>query len=566
MFKSNKKRSRGEKQKSTNGEDFMKKSAVIFVFVFFVGILSAQVENQDKADFVLTNGKIFTVSEKNPDVQAIATKDGKIIALGANEEMRAYIGPSTKVLDVHRKLVIPGFIDAHCHFSSGGRSLSMLDLSDATSVAYVQEKIAERIKDMPEGKLVSGYASFPNPGLYGELGWPTKEILDKVSPDNPVVMHRRGGHAVWVNSVALKISNITKESEVPEGGEVVIDPKTGEPTGILKEAAQSLLKVHSEVNPKEDIERALKHAASLGITGIHTGSYLKEIEIYKELRDEGKLTLRVYGWLSIGGLDEYIEKGIKQGHGDDRVKVGFLKCYIDGTIGVRSALMFEPFTEEPGNTGLAQMEEEEFYALVEKAHKHGYQVGVHAIGDKAVHWVLNAIERAQKKYGKKGLRHRVEHNTVNTLDDTERFQELGVIASMQPTITGGEMYKRQRLGLERARRVDMVRTLLTKGAELCWGTDWPVSRLNPVYTLNELVYRVYPEQRLTMAEAIKYYTLGSAYASFEEDIKGSLEVGKLADMVVLSQDILKANPKNIPMTEVLYTIVGGKIVYDKSLE
>jgi predicted amidohydrolase YtcJ len=543
----------------------MRKKIVVLVFLVFVGILFAHVEDQEKADLVVLNGRVFTIVEENPEVQAVAVKDGKILALGTTKKIKTYVGKATKVLDVRRKLVLPGFIDAHCHFSSGGRSLSMLDLSNATSVPYIQEKIAERIKEMPEGKLISGFASFPNPALYGELGWPTKEILDKVSPNNPVVMRRRGGHAVWVNSVALKMSKITKDSEVPEGGEVVIDPKTGESTGILKEAAQSLVKVYSEAEPKEDIERALKHAAKLGITGIHTGSYLKEIDIYQELRDERKLTLRVYGWLPISRLDEYIEKGIKQGQGDEMVKVGFLKCYIDGTIGVRSALMFESFAEEPGNTGLPQMEEEEFYALVEKAHKNGYQIGVHAIGDKAVQWVLNAVEQAQEKHGKKGLRHRVEHNTVNVLSDTQRFRELGVIASMQPTITGGEMYKRQRLGIERARRVDMVRTLLTKGADLCWGTDWPVSQLNPMYNLNELVYRVYPEQRLTMAEAIKYYTLGAAYASFEEDIKGSLEVGKLADMVVLSQDLLRPNPKNIPMTEVLYTIVGGKIVFDRSV-
>jgi predicted amidohydrolase YtcJ len=546
------------------GEYFMKKCGAFLVSLAFVGLLFGHVEDQGKADLVVLNGKIFTVSEQNPEVQAVAVKNGKILALGTAKNIKGYIGQSTMVLDVRRKLVLPGFIDAHCHFSSGGRSLSMLDLSSATSVAYIQEKLSERIKDMPEGKLVSGYASFPNPTLYGGLGWPTKEMLDKVSPDNPVVMRRRGGHAVWVNSVVLKMSDITTDSEIPEGGEIVVDPETGELTGILKEAAASLVKVSGEVNPKEDIERALKHAAELGITGIHTGSYLKEIEIYKELRDEGKLTLRVYGWLPISRLDEYIEKGIRQGQGDEMVKAGFLKCYIDGTIGVRSALMFEPFAEEPGNTGLAQMAEEEFYALIEKAHKHGYQVGVHAIGDKAVHWVLNAVERAQDKHGKKGLRHRVEHNTVNILPDTRRFKELGVIASMQPTITGGEMYKRQRLGSERARRVDMVRTLLTKGAVLCWGTDWPVSPLNPMYNLNELVNRVYPEQKLTMAEAIKYYTLGSAYASFEEDIKGSLEVGKLADMVVLSKDLLRPDIKDIPKTEVVYTIVDGRIVYDRS--
>jgi predicted amidohydrolase YtcJ len=549
---------------NNNGEYLMKKCAVFFVSLVLVGLMFGHIEDQERADLVVTNGRIFTIAEDNPEVQAVAVKDGKILALGTTKKIKEYIGASTKVLDVRQKLVIPGFIDAHCHFSSGGRSLSMLDLSSATSVSHIQEKISERIKETPEGQLVSGYASFPNPILYGELGWPTKEILDKVSPDNPVVMRRRGGHAVWVNSVVLEMSNINKDSEVPEGGEIVIDPKTGEPTGILKEAAASLVKVHGKVNPRKDIERALEHAAALGLTGVHTGSYLKEIEIYEELRDEGKLTLRVYAWLPISGLDEYIEKGIKQGQGDDLVKVGFLKCYIDGTIGVRSALMFEPFAEEPGNTGLAQMEEEEFYALVEKAHKNGYQVGVHAIGDKAVHWVLNAVERAQEKHEKKALRHRVEHNTVNTIADTKRFGELGVIASMQPTITGGEMYKRQRLGIERARRVDMVRTLLTKGAVLCWGTDWPVSPLNPMYSFNELVNRVYPEQKLTMAEAIKYYTLGPAYASFEEDIKGSLEVGKLADMVVLSKDLLRPNPKDIAKTEVVYTILGGKVVFDRS--
>jgi len=376
-------------------------------------------------------------------------------------------------------------------------------------------------------------------------------------------MRRRGGHAVWVNSVALKKSNITKDSEVPEGGEIVLDPETGEPTGILKEAAQSLLKVWDKPEPREDIERALEHAAELGLTGIHTGSSLQQIEIFRQLRDEGKLTLRVYAWLSLDNVDDYIRKGIKQGQGDHMVKVGFLKAFIDGTIGVRSALMFEPFAEEPGNTGLAQYDEEEFYALVEKAHANGYQVGVHAIGDKGVHWVLNAVERAQQRHGKKGLRHRVEHNTVTTFEDTKRYGKLGVVASMQPNITGSEMYRRMRLGIERARRVDMWRTLIDNGAVLAWGTDWPVSPLNPMFNLYQLVTRYYKEERLTMAEAIKYYTYGPAYASFEEDIKGTLEVGKLADMVVLSQDLFTIQPRDITKTEVLYTILGGKIVYEK---
>ncbi len=544
----------------------MKKLKIALFVCLFIGSSLGSAQNQQTADLVITNAKIFTVSEENPYVQAIAVKDGNILALGSNQDVAPYTRTTTKVLDVGGKLVIPGFIDAHCHFGSGGHSLTMLDLSNALSVDYIQKQIAARIEDLPEGAPVFGFASFPNPGLFKGLGWPKKEILDKVSPNNPIVMRRRGGHAVWVNSVALKKSNITKDSEVPEGGEIVLDPETGEPTGILKEAAQSLLKVWDQPKPKEDIERALEHAAKLGLTSIHTGSYLKQIEIFKQLRDEGKLTLRVYAWLSLDDIDDYIQKGIKQGQGDHMVKIGFLKAFIDGTIGVRSALMFEPFAEEPGNTGLAQYEEEEFYALVEKAHANGYQVGVHAIGDKGVHWVLNAIEQAQQRHGKKGLRHRVEHNTVTTFEDTKRYGRLGVVASMQPNITGSEMYKRMRLGVERARRVDMWKTLLDNGAVLAWGTDWPVSPLNPTFNLYQLATRYYEEERLTMAEAIKYYTYGPAYASFEEDIKGTLEVGKLADMVVLSQDLFTIQPRDITKTEVLYTILGGKIVYENSSE
>jgi len=436
-------------------KEVMKKLKLGLFILLFIGVLACYSQDQEIAELVIKNGKIFTVSEENPFVKALAAKNGKILALGTTEEMKDFIGTSTKVLDVDRKLVIPGFIDAHCHFGSGGHSLTMLDLSNAQSVEYIQKQIAAKIKELPEGAPVFGYASFPNPGLFKGLGWPTKEMLDKVSPNNPVVMRRRGGHAVWLNSVALEKSNITRETEVPEGGEIVLDTETGEPTGILKEAAQSLLKVWDQPKPKEDIERALKHAAELGLTSIHTGSSLQQIEIFKQLKEEGKLTLRVYAWLSLGGIDDYIQKGIKQGQGDHMVKVGFLKAFIDGTIGVRSALMFEPFAEEPGNTGLAQYGEEEFYGLVEKAHANGYQVGVHAIGDKGVHWVLNAIERAQQKHGKKGLRHRVEHNTVTTFEDTKRYGKLGVVASMQPNITGSEMYRRVRLGIERARRVDM---------------------------------------------------------------------------------------------------------------
>ncbi len=540
-----------------------KKIIVLGCSFFAVCFFLFGFQEQEHAEFVIINGKVFTVSEKNPLVQAVAVRDGKIMALGTDEEIKEYIGSSTDVLDVEGKLVIPGFIDAHCHMNYGGSTLSMLDLRNARKIEYIQEQIAERIKELPKGATVVGYASFPNTALFKGLGWPKKEILDEVSPDNPVLIRRMGGHAIWVNSVALEMSGITKDTESPSGGEIVKDPETGEPTGILKEAASNLLKVGSPWNPRENVEGAMEHAAKLGVTGVQTDASLNFLELLNQLKKEGKLTLRIYAWVPVHELDRYIEKRIKFGQGDENVRVGLVKMYIDGTIGVRSALMFEPFAEEPGNTGLAQYEEEEFYALVDKAHQNGYQVGVHAIGDKGVHWVLNAFERAQEIHGKKGLRHRVEHCTVVTFEDTERFGKLGIVASMQPNITGGEMYRRIRLGVERARRVDMWRTLLSNGAVLAWGTDWPVSPLNPMENLYQLVTRYYEEERLTMAEAIKYYTYGSAYASHEEDLKGTLEVGKLADMVVLSRDLFTIPAREIMRTEVLYTVLGGKIIYQK---
>jgi predicted amidohydrolase YtcJ len=533
------------------------------LIILFMGLLFVHAQEQEQADMAVINGKIFTVSDKNPEAQAVAVKEGKILAVGSDEEIKKHIGPSTQVLDVGGKLVVPGFIDAHCHLNYGGSTLSMLDLREAMSIQSIQEQIAARIKELPAGATVVGYASYPNKALFKGLGWPAKEILDEVSPDNPVLIRRMGGHAIWVNSAALERSGITRDTESPSGGEVVKDPETGEPTGILKEAAASLLKVRTPWNPRENVERALEHAARLGLTGVQTDAGLSFVELLDQLKKEGKLTLRVYAWIPVHELDKYMERGIKRGEGDEMVRIGMVKIYIDGTIGVRSALMFESFTEEPGNTGLAQYAEEEFYALVEKAHANGYQVGVHAIGDKGVHWVLNAIERAQKKHGKKGLRHRVEHCTVVTFEDAKRFGRLGAVASMQPNITGSELYRRIRLGVERARRVDMWRTLLNNGAVLAWGTDWPVSSLNPMENLYQLVTRYYKEERLTMAEAIKYYTYGSAYASFEEDIKGTLEEGKLADMVVLSKDLFSIPPREILRTEVLYTILGGKIVYHK---
>jgi predicted amidohydrolase YtcJ len=401
-----------------------------------------------------------------------------------------------------------------------------------------------------------------------------KEDLDEVSPGNPVVLERVDGHSVWVNSVALRLAGISGKTPDPFGGEISRDPRTGEPTGILKEAAARLITIKEpESNTEKDIQRALDLAARLGLTGIHTSSTLEEVEIYRRLEKAGRLTLRVYAWLPIQEMDDCLGSNVKSGQGDETVRVGFLKIFVDGTVSSSTALLFEPFSDEPGKRGEAQYQEEEFYGLVEKAHRSGFQVGIHAIGDKGVRWALNAIENAQRKYGRNGARHRLEHCSLIHPDDVKRFAELGVIASMQPThCTTDLVYAERRFGKERCGGAYVWKSLADEGAVLAFGTDWPVEPLDPMRGLYSAVSRQninsghppggwFPEQRLSIRDAIRYSTYGPAYASSEESIKGSLRVGNLADFVVLSDNIVEIDAPRILTTKVLYTIVGGKVVF-----
>jgi hypothetical protein len=544
--------------------------------MFLFGGSIAFAGQTEKADLIIKNAKVFTANDAGPWAEAVACKSGKIIAVGTERDIAKFAGPATKVLDVHGRLVIPGLIDAHTHFSSGGRSLISLSFRGVNTIAKVQEMVAAKIKGLAPGALVSG--SEYDHTLFPGGNWPTKEDLDKVSPDNPVVIRRVDGHSIWVNSSALKRSGITRDTKDPFGGEIFRDPKTGEPTGILTEAATGMIRVSGgevKSTPEQDILRGLEHAARLGLTGVHTDSDLTEIELYNKLKAEGRLSLRVYAWLPVEGLDSYIRKGIHQGQGDDMVRVGFQKVFIDGTLGSGTALMFAPFSDQPGKSGLPQMPEAELDALFEKAQAKGYQTGTHAIGDKGVNWVLNAVERARKKFGTKDLRHRIEHAQIIVPADVPRFKELGVIASMQPTHCTTDMrFCTQRVGQERSKSAYIWRTLLDNGAKIAFGSDWPVEPLDPMRGLYSAVTRKniegdfpdggwFPEQRLTMEEAIKLFTSGSSYASFEEDIKGTLEPGKLADMVVLTKDLFTIAPREILTTEAAYTILGGRIVFEK---
>ena len=524
------------------------------------------------ADLIITNGKIITLDDKKNMAEAIAIKGDKILALGSSLTIDKYRANTTQVIDAEKHLVLPGFIDAHCHFAAGGKSLRTLSFRGVDSIEKIQKKIATKIDELPPGAVI--YGRNYDHSLFPGGKFPTKEDLDRVSPNNPVIIRRVDGHSCWVNSLVLKRSGITKKTKDPFGGEIARDPKTGKPTGILKESAMNLVQIEGQSqNTIEDIELALKHAVKLGITGIHTSAGLVELDMYRKLQQEEKLTVRVYAWQYLDQLDTLMELGLKQGDGDSLIRVGFLKSYIDGSLGSGTALFFKPYDDDPNTSGLAQYPEEEFRSMIAEAYKFGYQTGTHAIGSKGVNIVLNAIEYTQQLHGKKELRHRIEHAQVIIDEDFLRFADMGVIASMQPThCTTDLRFCEQRIGTQRSKGAYAWRSLLNNDARLAFGTDWPVEPLDPMRGIYSAVTRKniegnfpeggwFPEQKLSVIEAIKYYTIGSAYASFEEDIKGTLERGKLADLIILDKDILSIPPEEILTTKILYTILGGQVIY-----
>jgi len=545
---------------------------VLLIVLLALTNLACQQAPAGKADLIIA-GKIFTGLNSRPFVEALAASGDKILATGSRQEINRYAGPQTRIIELAEGVAIPGLIDAHTHFSSGGQSLIELSFRGVDSIEKVQQMIAARIKELPPGTPIFGRDY--DHTLFPDQKWPDRADLDKVSPDNPVVIRRVDGHSAWLNTLALKLSGIDGLTPDPFGGEIVRDQISGDPTGILKESAMNLIKIEPSIksSPEEDILRALDHARQLGLTGVHASTDLKELEIYKKLKKEGQLTLRIYAWLPIEEMDECLKLGLKQGQGDEFLKIGFLKAFIDGTLGSGTALMFEPFADAPGQSGLAQYSEQEFYELIDRAYAHGFQVGTHAIGDKGVNWVLNAIEKAEKKYGQKDLRYRIEHAQIIKPEDIKRFRGLGVIASMQPTHCTTDMrFCEQRIGQERSKDAYAWKSLLDNGASLALGSDWPVEPLDPRRGLYSAVTRQnieqdlpeggwFPEQKLTLAEAIECFTSGSAYASFEENLKGTLEPGKLADLTIFGLDIFSHEPEDILTAPVIYTIVGGKIVY-----
>jgi predicted amidohydrolase YtcJ len=557
------------------------KSLIISLSILIMTV-SLSCARKEKADLVILNGKVLTIDKDNPSAQAVAISGENIIAVGTTSEISSMIiKGSTKVIDAGGRLVIPGFNDAHVHF--GPLDPDYIELRYTTDPSVITQKVKEQVARSKPGELIKG--GHWEHEMFIDKKWPTKGLIDKVSPKNPVVLSRADGHSVLVNSDVLRASGITKDTPDPFGGVIQKDPVTGEPTGIIKENAMDMIKtgaVQPGRTPEEENTRewqgyllALKEAREYGVTSVQVPG-AADFDAYERLQKAGELTCRIDIGKALTAdtllLKKYLDLEKQYPREGNWIRFGYLKAFMDGTLGSGTALMFEPFTDNPSTSGLALMPYEEMEKMIITADKFGFQVGVHAIGDKGNNWVLNAFEKAEKVNGKRDSRHRIEHAQTLQPSDITRFEKLGVIASMQPThCISDKKFCEKRIGPERAKGAYAWKSLADAGAMLAFGTDYQVEPLNPMEGLYAAVTRKdrlgekgegwHPEQKIRMEEAIKYYTLGSAYAQFMEDRKGIIKPGFLADIVIVDRDLLTISENEIMKTKVDYTITGGKIVY-----
>jgi predicted amidohydrolase YtcJ len=535
------------------------------------------------ADLVLLNGTIWTVDPARPWAEALAVDGDRISRVGKTSEIKKLVGRETQVVDLRRSLVLPGFIDSHTHFLKGGMALASIQLRDVTGREEFTARVAAKARELEKGDwILEGnwdHEQFSPPDL------PRREWIDAVSPDNPVCVTRYDLHIALANSLALKLAGITKDTPSPAGGEIQKDPVTGEPTGIVRDAALALVTKHvpePTLNAKTKAAlAALRHAAEVGVTSVNDMAeapiFDQSFEVYQELLKEGHLTTRIYFYIPIDKMEIFEELRLKTPFGNDRLTIGGLKAFADGGVGASTAYFFEPYADDARTCGLLapQMFPEGIMEQrVRRAGEEGLQVSIHAIGDKANALILDIYERTAGTGSPKDKRFRIEHAQHLRETDIARFGRLGVIASVQPyhAVDDGR-WMENRIGPERCRTTYAFKSLLDHGAVLALGSDWPVAPLDPLTGIHAAVTRQttdgknpqgwHPEQKISMEEAIKGFTWNGAYATFAEGSKGSLVEGKLADIVVLDQDLFKIDPAKIKEARVTMTIVGGRIVYER---
>lgn len=592
---------------------------LLLTSLLIISLLSSfatHAENRRKVSLLLFNGKVFTADARGTMAEAVAVEGERIVAVGSTRDLRARY-ESAREIDLQGKLVTPGFNDAHLHLMDGGFSLLRVDLSGVKTLDEALSLVAARIRELPPGSWVLGRGW--DHTLWGNR-WPTRQDLDRVSPNNPVWLYRVDGHVGWANSLALQKAGVTRETKIAEGGEMLRD-ETGEPTGIMKEQqAYSLVERAVPAPTREEQIQALEHAlhetSRYGITSItnffgaapatESPGYERS-KLYRELIRQGKFPLRVSIGLNFENSIEELKRQREEfaTFKDDplRLRLGPLKGYVDGTLGSRTAAMLAPYSDDPHNSGIPRRTPEELTQMIVERAGAGFQIALHAIGDRANRMALDgfaaapivseangyavtvkvknetddktAPERVKRVLSNISMRHRIEHAQVVAPSDFARFRDLGVIASMQPShAISDKRWAQDRLGEYRVQGAYAWRMMQAFGVHTAFGTDWPFDSISPYVGLYAAVTRQsedgdpaggwWPQERISMADAIRCYTVEGAYATFEEKEKGQLAAGMLADMTVHSRDLLTIKPEEILQTEAVMTILGGKVIYEKA--
>jgi len=566
--------------KKEEGTDLVRACTAIALLAILI-LLAPQAtpagDEHRAADLVVINGKVWTVDPAHPRAEAIAIVGERIAAVGTREEISPWVDPHTRTINAGGKTVLPGFIDAHVHFSDGGAEISGVQLRDAATPAEFARRIGEHARKLPKGEWIQG-GSWDHE-LWGGAPLPMREWIDKLTPEKPVFVSRYDGHMALANSLALRLAGITRDTPTPQGG-VIVKDAAGNPTGLLKDAAMDLvlrmIPEKTEEQRTRAVLAALEEARRVGVTGIDDISSTEDVRVYQKLAARGELTLRIYCITPIEQWEAPARAGILAGFGNQWIRLGALKGYADGSLGSTTALFFAPYNDAPETSGVPaamMFPEGNMLKMALGSDRAGLQLAIHAIGDKANRMILDIFAEVKKQNGDRpDRRWRIEHAQHIRPQDFADFARLGVIASVQPShaIDDGR-WAEKRIGRERSKTAYAFRTFLDHGVKLAFGSDWTVAPLNPLLGLYAAVTRRtldgknpggwFPEQKITLAEAIEAYTMGSAYAEFSEKEKGSLTPGKLADVLVLDTDLFAIPPEKIRDVKVVVTVVGGRIVY-----
>jgi predicted amidohydrolase YtcJ len=519
------------------------------------------------ADLVLLNGNIVTMDSEQPKAQAVAIKNGKFVAVGADKQILSYVGKSTKKIDLKGKTVVPGFVDAHVHGASLGRVLSQINLRNVKSIREIQRKVKQQAEKTAEGKWIIGRGW--DQDKLTERRYPSRFDLDQAAPRHPVFLLRVCGHLGVVNSKAMRLAEITKQTELPEGGCIDRAPETGEPNGVLRENALNLIYNVLPKSSEEDLTStcllACQKMVEEGITTAHwIINSASEFHVLQKMNSHNMLPMRIYVLIPVEILDNLIELGLSTGFGSDKIRVGSVKILADGSLGARTAALKQPYNDAPETEGMMLYSQNQLEKFVQKAHEADLQLAIHVIGDKTVEMVLKVLEKELRKAPKENHRHRLEHVSVLNPRLIKKIKEIDIVASVQPHFVVSDFWVVDRLGQARAKWAYAFKSLLKEGIVAMGGSDAPVEPVSPILGIFAAAARkTFPQERLTVDEALRLYTVNAAYGSFEEDVKGSIEKDKFADLVVLSRDLYKTAPQQIKDIKVEMTIVGGNIVYTR---